>query len=403
MAKWQIIQETGKTNWYVSKDGNDTTGSGTTTAPYATINKARQVTTANNQKIVIGSGIWKETLAASSYVNDFIGEQGAVLDGSTADYVSFKNNDTATNITFQNYTVNCVYIATDLRGLIIQNCVFNNCNMYANSCPKHTKNVFYNCTFSCGSTQIEMYYDGCYFKNTIGAATKNTDVCTKVKNCIINSPEMKFAYDTTNFNYNNIIGTVKWATVARDLEWLTGNTLTNQQSISTDPLLNDPLHGNFTLQDGSPCLYAGENRAHIGPYGKGYNYNGLNDAFLEASGATWSNVAVDENGVFYQVDALLDATIETTMITLPNIIKVSKIHLFKSFAYDIPTQHYDFLIKYGATEAEYSSASYMPMLYDYSPTVDNSGRGNADEAYVVAEGQMIRLKYFSLKLYMTVL
>ena len=59
-AGWSALPDPLATKIYVDKSGNDTTGNGTATKPYATLAKVKSVATAGSV-IYIGPGVWNET------------------------------------------------------------------------------------------------------------------------------------------------------------------------------------------------------------------------------------------------------------------------------------------------------------------------------------------------------
>ena len=71
---------------YVSKSGNDSTGSGTANSPYLTVSKALSIIGSINGNIVIGAGFYQENVyiastGSNTYINIY-GDGDVELNGS---------------------------------------------------------------------------------------------------------------------------------------------------------------------------------------------------------------------------------------------------------------------------------------------------------------------------------
>lgn len=443
MAVWQITEDTVNNYYiYVSKKGNDSTGSGTTEAPYFSINAGvtalNTYSGAKQRILVVGSGKYiNETISVSRNLERFIlfyGEGLVCFDAVGTNYLSFGYKDLFYNIEFKNY-LTTKYIINMTQYTQANNAIFgfDRCRCYDNFNLGITyTQTYYGLNFN-GYIRNSILYFYLYQNyangpNTINNLTNNVflnfdigNSCilssmVNVKNNVFNSFGPRINLWENTVNYNCLRSNINYNGTSRDLDWIKANTTSNQNSISSDPLFNNTQFNDYTLSTNSPCLYAGENRSHIGAYGLAYSYNGLSPEF---SGATLTNISIDENGSMFLTDPLQDGIIETAMITFPKIVKVNLLHLYSTMEFDSngigieivdydtgsteKSVHYDYLIKYGVTEAEWSSAEYKPMLFNKNISIDSSGKGNADDSYTISQESMISLRHVSLKIKMSVI
>lgn len=126
---------------YVATSGNDSTGTGSLTSPYATISKALSVATAG-KVIAVGAGAYAENTSASGRFQvttnfaspvTIIGATGSAADvvitGASDATINTIIQSGANNITFQNVTFG-MRVNTNLYAIRLAQCsniIFNNC------------------------------------------------------------------------------------------------------------------------------------------------------------------------------------------------------------------------------------------------------------------------------------
>ena len=84
--KWNINPS--GTNIYVDKDGNDSTGNGTSSNPYKSIAKATSVGTSGNN-IILGNGVWEEQRTLNSKAFKWWGSGGTVIDRRLVNFIIY--------------------------------------------------------------------------------------------------------------------------------------------------------------------------------------------------------------------------------------------------------------------------------------------------------------------------
>jgi len=287
-------------NFYVSKAGNDANDGLTPDTPKATFNAALNLVTAAGQIIVIGAGMYEETISKTMSFATTIRPDGEV-----------KFRGSGTNL----FTIGS-------SGVIMNNITFENyLGVYTTS-----TSAFNNCTFiSCGtvgwfiSSSTTLNYNYCKFIN-VGSITTNQNAnagtginlnyCIVI-NCIAyiigcnnsyfnSSSSIRYRnVNGGNMDYNNIMCPITiLGTAYPDLaSQVAAQPTFNANSFNQAPKFNNASKYDYTLQFDSPhLLKASDGLTNIG----GTNY-AVTSVF--ATGAEWSvnnslseRVNIDQSG-----------------------------------------------------------------------------------------------------------
>ena len=120
--KWNINPS--GTNIYVDKDGNDSTGNGTSSNPYKSIAKATSVGTSGNN-IILGNGVWEEQRTLNGKYFNFYGCGMTWIKGSVTP-MEIYNGDTFTKIKITNPSISSISnLAVSFNECIIIECFKN--------------------------------------------------------------------------------------------------------------------------------------------------------------------------------------------------------------------------------------------------------------------------------------
>ena len=292
-------------NVYVSKAGNDANDGLTPETPKLTIAAGLAAMTAG-QTLIVGTGVYKETISGLTAINRTITADGLVkLFGNNSLSITLPNSTFIFNgIIFENYTTISI-----LRGSF----TFNNCrivgiliNSSGNASLTLTSSIIINCTISANNITISSS-SRCIFINsfyTNGGGSRFMNNCYADPSSIISL----YNISSTNNNIQSLIIPGYTTTVTsgividaggayydlskagtgglgtQDNPFWRNNTngktfdFTNYRiaysnafgatNISTNPLFNDITRYDFTLQANSPHIAAGTSNTNIG----GTNY-----------------------------------------------------------------------------------------------------------------------------------
>lgn len=421
--KWTITDG----DIYISKNGNDTTGNGSQTQPFASIEKAFQTATDGN-KIVIGSGNWKETTSVKKNVH-LCGDGNVVFDGSDINehfYISFSYSESYnmqfSNIQFLSYDdVGAIYSDSAVNTHLLE---FNNCDFVGEKAIIIARN-----------------YGNLIFRNCLLRNIKNRLQNSTLYNCVVFGGDCVGIKSATNTIFVNVNGNFDYAllntycnffnckikyyntihtTLPDDRTWF----LT---SMSLDPKFNNVEMGDFTLRNDSPCLYSGVNGSNIGRYGMGYNYSANSSEFNKSNGATISQTNGEDdiervqetiNGkvvFFWKLkEGHSSGTITSAWIDFQKIKNLKSINLFANFNFNAngianPAPDslksdgekailYDFRLRYCVDYFETTTAEWKRMFWNKDITIDNAGRGNADNDFVPAESKYISARFVQVEI-----
>lgn len=427
---WNVIDG----DIYVSKNGDDVAGDGSMAAPYASINKATDVG-ADGNKIVIGTGVWEEARGTSTNNYYYVGDGKVIFlaNGGAYFYTPTTTIETFESIIFKNSiyqvfrrTASVSQMSRDLCHKII-NCSIEELGSYNNAQSGFSIGVnCYNTLIYLAGTR-QPGYVSCYFTNCTLLAFKHEGTYSQFfTGTFVNSIVL---------NYNQIGDYVGYP-VIYDLgynlvsESNTLKFLNNSTILNLVPKFNNPSINEYTLQTDSPCLFAGKNNATIGAFGLGYSFDANSSEFTEEGGAVFSQTALENdiirtqqtiNGVtrflFQLASGHASGNVESAWIDLQTIRYLLITRLFANIIYNafgVATSRpdnletsgekavfYDFELKYCNEESEKATAVWKNVIWNKAVTIDNTGRGNADPAFIASEAQYISARFIKIKLYMT--
>jgi hypothetical protein len=287
-------------NFYVSKAGNDANDGLTPENAKATINGGLNLISANGQILVIGAGMYEETINKTTTFSAIIRADGEVKLRGNGNNIFTLSGATINfnNITFENYLG--VYCSN--------NSVFNNCTFVNNGTVGWS-----------ASSSTTLNYNYCKFINVTNITTNQgtnagsgvvinycifincTAYVVSCNNSYFNSASSLRWRNPTGFNmdYNNIMCPIYiFGTAYPDLaSQVSAQPTYNSNSINQNPKFNNVAKFDFTLQYDSPhLLRAGDGLTNIG----GTNY-AVTSVF--ATGAEWSinnplseRVNIDQSG-----------------------------------------------------------------------------------------------------------
>ncbi|MFA6925063.1 MAG: hypothetical protein WC223_12530 [Bacteroidales bacterium] len=354
MAKWQINPDINFYELrYFSPVGNDITGDGSKTNPYRTINKA--VTELNNytgskRRAAVGceQKITNQTISVvrnGSLPIDFIGEGKLIFDGSQTNYIqSNVAGDGFYNINVVNYENKYLISIYNYSGVtnVIDKCFFES-GMYGSwyggnaqwaGCHVTISNsVIKNFSFDCSFRQGGIICYNSYFFNT--TLSYNYYTIAAYNNIIESSVNFRLTSGNLQgtLDFNNIIGSITWEGTQRDLTWLQANTPYNQHSISANAKFNKSAVNDYTLKSDSPCLFAGKNASHIGPFGIGY-YDSPVDLWNNRDLSETFNLSMINNKVILTNSGEKEGRYVETIKDFGRVIKMKAAHLAAEFEYD---------------------------------------------------------------------
>lgn len=354
-------------DYYVSKEGSDSNDGLTPETPLLTVQTAlNKVTTGVTRRIIIGSGIYKESLSkslsagATMYV---ISDGYVVFEGIGTDEVllnpgsSGANNYYFIGIEFRNYsqinfagtpvTVNSFYfIKCIIKNNLLHSVNNGNYSLYFDS------TIFINSTFKFAIASISrlfiLSYDKCIFINSSQEAWElftgginQYNHTTAFKNSYIDSNSLirikGDANPTTgvlsgnsttvgNVINNNIQGKVvfPWTGAVSGINtWNVSISYAQAKidyptyffnSMSADPKFNDPQRLNFTLQSSSPHIKAASDYTNIGSTEYAVYKSATSTEFT--SGATISGLTLRGNNSYTITSSPTPGTLETAPISI---------------------------------------------------------------------------------------
>ena len=273
-------------DYYVSKAGNDAWDGLTPDTPKRTVQAGLNLLT-NNKILVIGAGVYRETISLPSIAYTIIGDGIVILDappsGTWTPGIS-THTKLIQNITIRNYIVNYFYTAGsnsptwNFIGCTLLNLTFNfqlGGQNAANASLSYEKCILISCIqnnyFNGQDPSLTLQFRQCILINSsipLLNATDNSRI-TQFVNCYVDqnsSIAIKSSTPSTNFNFNNIQGKIiMYSNGAVSGVNSNGVALSfaqhridyptyNVNSISADPKFNDARVLNFTLQPTSPNI-----------------------------------------------------------------------------------------------------------------------------------------------------
>ena len=484
-------------NYYVSKFGNDSWDGLTPDTPKRTL-QATLTAAGSNKTIIIGSGVYKETVSYTGNNLTLYGDGLVIIDGDLITTFTLRyNTDSVTftlnNLYFRNDLSSCVNILASLtiRGV---STTFNDCvfmgrgsvnigyNSYGATGLYFNRCKFINSKIEIGTlTTLGTYLNSCILINSILLKSPNG---TSILNTYVDRSSLIIMAGVISFNYSNIqapvavdIATSVTSGVYQDFYGryynlaIAGNNTTtdagtisnpyyradviskafiystfkilypayNVNGISADPLFNDILSQDFTLQSGSP---------HIGRASDGINNIGgtpyavrlaANSSSFSGSGAT-----VDSGLTFSYDNYVISGSAVTGSVTSAPIFISSSAKVIQDIEYNgllafnktissffysgsnvnvpdfdtytsasgNPGANPDRLVYYmrlttGSTQPAvdadwdngdlWTRGDYNVFEWNTKPSIDVYGRGNGDPNFVVANYSYLKATYIQMK------
>lgn len=275
--------------WYISPSGNDSTGAGTSGAPWATFAKFLSSSTSGDTCIcAAGTYVWATATITNRTVQAATGAT-VIFDGAAANVHWTVTNSTIRNLQFED----ALQVYFDCRGEIS----FYACKFVGLSWLNNFGGYGLFCTLLSSLSHV-LNLTGCLFDDCDrgGSAASTAFFCSEVSpltwdinvvNCVFcfatttgsrvlitpqnSTPTIDFAF--TNCVFVNTSGqTITWSS---HLGGGTNNNLTSRMdyccnysnaiasapsgtgNITSDPLFVDAANENFNLRPTSPCINAG--------------------------------------------------------------------------------------------------------------------------------------------------
>jgi hypothetical protein len=199
-------------DYYVSIDGSDSNNGLTKDTPKRTVQAGLNLMTTNNKTLIIGAGVYKETVSSTiSSSTLIIKADGEVIIEALNTYNSFFSigafGFSFYNITFRNYLrTDSTGSAINMYGPTYYNCKFINCNVIVSTGSVNTS-AFFDCQFinvTCNNYALAVVnFTRCIFFNCQFFSTQSP--VTILKDCYLGKSSL-ILYNTattTNINYNN--------------------------------------------------------------------------------------------------------------------------------------------------------------------------------------------------------
>lgn len=263
--------------YYINADtGNDTTGSGTSVAPWKTITKALTAATTNDtiffqRATAVYPWSGTPTIVPITFTCTTLGD--AVIDGGSVNFTFFMNTGNGTwnftNMIWQNFGANAdfSYLQSINSTLNFTNNIFRtfvSSGPFNGAAASGTTLNFLGCLF------YGFSYVSAFFPGVIRDACANLNVTNCTYFCsaaAVNA--LKFLYTNGSMNVvlkNNIFyntnsvgfntgGTFTGSTNNDIFGFSSPPSMTN--TITSDPLFVDAANANFNLRPTSPCIDAG--------------------------------------------------------------------------------------------------------------------------------------------------
>ena len=317
---WNIIDG----DYYVDKATGNDSAAGTLTAPFKTIGKAKSVATSPGTKVVVwgNNQIYTEQLefSASGTAAEpitFIVDPGsgvAIIDGGGTTSGTIYTNS-ADYITLDGFTITNGRYGIYLYGDGVDGWTIRNCNITGNDLDGiyirggDDHSIVNSIISNNGGSSSGIYiYSGCLnvdvtncnvYKGKYGIYY-NTGCSGDVRNCIITNATtngVKVSNSTVTITYSDV-----WGNGTNY-----GGITAGIGCISANPLWADPVNGDFTLDDSSPCKSAASDGGDMGYRGEEY---------APGNRPPVVNLGADIT-ISYPLQATLDATVTDDGLPYP--------------------------------------------------------------------------------------
>ncbi|MFA6925066.1 MAG: hypothetical protein WC223_12545 [Bacteroidales bacterium] len=413
--------------------------------------------TSNSVNIIWGSGKWNEILTGTRNKGlvYFIFDGKVIIDGTQNAYCTFTQSDILISNSFRanfiydidkyigNVGTSFKMINIEVEGGIL----ITGQNQYLN----FERCVFKNCYFNSPYywNDININANKCIF---FTSRSGSGGYAMNFKNNIVKDSVMKITGFSYQSDYNDFVGTINYQGNQRNLLWVQQNTNTNFNSKNIDPGFLDEAKGCYYLRADSPLLNAGKDCDDIGPYNKGFLYNAwdlwnnrnvagcfnvdyINNIVMQNTGVKrarfWSGVIdfgsqvkldimqmiaainYNDNG---KADKFIDSECKNFPLYNPNetwyigdtcTYENTKYRcrvdettgVFNPANWDIVTAneynwYADFRFRCSKISASDCLAQqHQSFIVNAQMKTDNSGRGTADDNYVLSEGRYVVTRF----------
>lgn len=415
-------------DYYVSKKGNDANDGLTPATAKLTINGACSVVT-SGQKIVVGSGMYVESIPARTSIaynihgdGEVIIDQAGVLsspgilfggDGNTIRNITIRNFTSLARATSSIYSgdwYDCRFINNTRPFSIfktgsVYNCLFVDCDITVNT-GNSSHRYFYYCTVV--NSKLWAYTNSIF----------NMYHCDVDANSAVATGQQTGG-DYYHCNVRGLIGSLQYNGVLA-YEAVQPTKVTN--CIEVDPLFNSKAPLDVSLSLNSPNRYASNIGNYIGYAREAQSLNNSDAAFDSASGATVTGTlgagSVVKVGTSYELAVgATEATIETGIIETSGFdsrvlerIRVEGLEVPRFEVFDDTNAGTDlanqrtFEMKW-AGELELTApptmGAYYKMIWNRKPQIDTVNNvGNADPLFDPLNAEDIKTKFVQLKVTM---
>jgi hypothetical protein len=332
-------------DYYVSKEGSDSNDGLTPETPKLTVQAGLNLLTTANKILVVGSGVYSESIAKTfNATSNIIADGNVILNGNNKQF-SIANVLAATALTvtwdgftFSNYnSINTGVVGINAQNSYYRNSTFINCNEFS---MLLTNGVSYvtNCKFInilnvhlAPFTGSPLYILYSIFINSVcrffSSNVAQYGITLTFANNYLDSTSPLSILNITSIliNYNNIQGKIAvFANGVVSGANSNGVALSfaqhridyptyNVNSISADPKFNDVRNLNFTLQSDSPHIKAANDFiSNIGGTEYAVYRSASSTAFT--TGATISGLTLRGNNSYTITSSPTPGTIETAPI-----------------------------------------------------------------------------------------
>lgn len=282
--KWNINPS--GTNIYVDKDGNDSTGDGTSSNPYKSIAKATSVGASGNN-IILGNGVWEEQRTLNSKAFKWWGSGGTVINRSLVNFIIY-----GTEI------FNMLWIrGGSAVGVVFYNCMITDWVRVGDFFANGENNIFINAMIGWTSVPSVSFKNNVIINSDMGNPNSSaiTAAAPVHNNIFINGNGNMNV--NTNCNYNNY--TTGAIPVTNGANSLSINNASTGQTVAdyfnnynaTSPRLSD-----FTAKLGSKNIRAGYGNGDIG-FSQGFGRSASAAEFSTAGGATLKGLSLVSNQI----------------------------------------------------------------------------------------------------------
>ena len=389
---------------YVSSSGNDISGDGSPTNPYATIAKAVEEA-ADEDKVIIGAGKYEEEIDGDSK-NIFFEGDGIVIISETTVF---------TDINPISSTLKNVQITGNLSGSfgIIEDCFIQDADLSGFSGDIRST-VLVNVTFSTSS--IKLY--NCTCQNVEALADQMIEIFDSTFNA-----DCSFVMTSTTleeFDYCNVESGASFsidATVYTTSSAIhTAFSQYQEHGLTADPKFNAAAIFDYTLKSDSTLLGGGRFGQNIGARQKGISRNKAN-----ATGVNLTDMqAVSGPDGFQLTPGEDEGTLVSNWIDMGKVQKLGRIRLyasdffalapstlilknkFENSAFDVRplvmSSSHPNMVQFGMqwvnTVAEQATVSaYSTFVWDKAPTLDANGVSNGRSTFDATTERNITARY----------